>query len=67
MYRIEVWTCRPDAGGELLEVISRATEFSVSIAAYRAALRARPGKTLVHINGRHPMSTELAPDPSLPE
>lgn len=42
-YRVEVWSDEPASGGELLETISRATDFSVSMAAYRAALRARPG------------------------
>lgn len=65
-YRVEVWNDRPDAGG-LLEVIARVTDFSVSCAALRAAVRVRPGKVLVHINGRHTMSTERAPDPALPE
>lgn len=66
-YRVEVWSDEPEAGGELVEVISRATDFSVSCAALRAAIRARPGKVLVHINGRYRMSAERAPDPPLPE
>lgn len=65
-YRVEVWSEPPEAGGILLETISRATEFSVSTAAYKAAVRARPGKTLVHLNGHHRMSAELAPDPPIP-
>ncbi|NKJ72709.1 hypothetical protein GFL38_10575 [Rhizobium leguminosarum bv. viciae] len=31
-YRVEVWTDEPEAGGELMETISRATDFSVSCA-----------------------------------
>jgi hypothetical protein len=38
----------------------------VSNAAYHAALRARPGKVLVHLNGRHRMSCEKAEDPPPP-
>lgn len=66
-YRVEVWTDEPESGGELLETISRATDFAVSCAAHRAAVRQRPGKVLVHLNGRHRMSCERAPDPPLPE
>ncbi|MGO7445106.1 hypothetical protein ACC668_10410 [Rhizobium ruizarguesonis] len=66
-YRVEVWTDEPEAGGELLETISRATDFSVSCAALKASIRARPGKVIVHLNGRHRMSCELAPDPAPPE
>lgn len=65
-YRIEVWTEPPEAGGELLETISRTTDFAVSCAAHNAAIRARPGKVLVHLNGRHRMSCEPAPDRPLP-
>lgn len=43
IYRIEVWADAPEVGGEIPETISRATDFSVSMAAYRAALRA-PGR-----------------------
>ncbi|NKQ73467.1 hypothetical protein C3Y89_24545 [Rhizobium sp. UPM1132] len=66
-YRIEVWTDEPESGGELLETISRATDFGVSCAAHRASIRARPGKVIVHLNGRHRMSCERAPDPAPPE
>ncbi|RVM58885.1 hypothetical protein CN128_07500 [Sinorhizobium meliloti] len=66
-YRVEVWSDEPEADGELVEVISRATDFSVSCAALKAAIRQRPGKVLVHINGRYRMSAERAPDPPLPE
>ncbi len=65
-FRIEVWTDPPEAGGELVETISRATDFAVSNAAHRAAIHQRPGKYLVHMNGRHRMSCELAPDPPRP-
>mgnify|MGYP003680095086 CR=1 FL=1 len=66
-YRIEVWSAEPEAGGALIEVISRATDFSVSCASLDAALRARPGRVLVHINGRYRMSCERAPDSPRPE
>lgn len=66
-YRIEVWTDAPEAGGELLETISRSTVFAVSCAALRAAVRERPGKTLIHLNQRHRMTCERAPDPPVPE
>lgn len=66
-YRIEVWNDEQEGGGELLEAISRSTDHSVSCAAYQAAVRCRPGKVLVHLNGRHRMSVERAPDPPLPE
>ncbi len=65
-FRIEVWDEAPEDGGSLLETISRATDFSVSMAAYRAALRARPGKVLVHLNGRHLMGAEKAQDSPRP-
>ncbi|KQV82112.1 hypothetical protein ASC90_23650 [Rhizobium sp. Root1220] len=66
-YRIEVWTDEPESGGFLIETISRATDHSVSCAAYGAAVRQRPGKVLVHLNGRNRMSAERAPDPPVPE
>ncbi len=66
-YRVEVWTDEPEVGGQLLETISRSTDFSVSCAALKAAVRARPGKVLVHLNDRHRMSAERAPDPPIPE
>jgi hypothetical protein len=67
LYRVEVWTDMPESGGELLETISRSTEFAVSCAAFNASIRQRPGKILVHLNGRHTMSRERAPDPPIPE
>ncbi|OHV83626.1 hypothetical protein LCM4573_05850 [Rhizobium sp. LCM 4573] len=66
-YRIEVWSDPPEAEGELLETISRSTDFAVSCAALRAAIRQRPGKVLIHLNGRHQMSADKAPDPPVPE
>lgn len=66
-YRVEVWSDPPEAGGTLLETISRSTVFAVSCAALRAAVRERPGKTLIHLNQRHRMTCERAPDPSVPE
>lgn len=65
-YTIEVWSDPPEIGGELLETISRATDFAVSMGAYREAVRQRPGKYLVHLNGRFRMGCEKAPDPPLP-
>lgn len=66
VYSVEVWSSAPEADGELLGTISRATDFEVSAAAYKAAVRQRPGKTLVHLNGRYRMSCKTAPDPPLP-
>lgn len=66
-YRVEVWTDAPESGGKLLETISRSTVFAVSCAALRAAVRERPGKTLIHVNQRHRMTCERAQDPPVPE
>lgn len=66
-YRVEVWSDPPESGGELLETISRSTVFAVSCAALKAAIRERPGKVLVHLNQRHRMTCERAPDPPVPE
>lgn len=66
-YRIKVWTDAPEAGGELLETISRSTVFAVSCAALKAAVRERPRKVLIHLNQRHRMTCERAPDPPVPE
>ncbi|PTV70217.1 hypothetical protein [Agrobacterium pusense] len=63
LFRIEVWDDPPDAGGELIEVIASSSSFPVSSAALKVAIRERPGKYIVHMNGRHRMSCELAPDP----
>lgn len=65
-FLVEVWSDAPEAGGELLETISKATDFNVSSAAYREAARQRPGKTIVHMNGRYRMTCEKAPDPPIP-
>lgn len=66
LYRIEVWDEPPEAGGEMLEIIASAATFAVSIAAFHAAVRERPGKHIIHMNGRHRMSCQLAPDPPVP-
>jgi len=66
-FRIEVWDEPPESGGSLIETISRSTDFSVSCASLKAAVRARPGKVLIHLNGRYRMSCDRAPDPPLPE
>lgn len=65
-YRVEIWSDPPEAGGEIIEVISLSTSFNVSCTALKAAIRERPGKYVVHLNGKHRMSCELAPDPPLP-
>ncbi|AYG76796.1 hypothetical protein QDY28_25130 [Rhizobium sp. BR 362] len=65
-YRIEVWDDPPESGGSIVEVIASSTSFPVSVAALKAAIRERPGKYIVHMNGRHRMSCELAPDPPAP-
>lgn len=65
-FRVEVWDDPPDAGGSIIEVISSSSSFAVSIAAYKAAIRERPGKYLTHMNGRSRMTCELAPDPPEP-
>lgn len=56
----------PDAGGSIIEIIASSSSFAVSIAAYKAAIRERPGKYLIHMNGRNQMTCELAPDPPDP-
>ena len=61
------WTKPFGDGGVLLETISSSSDFQVSVAAFAAALRQRPGKYLVHVNGPSPMRSELAPDPPRPE
>lgn len=66
-FRVEVWSEPPEAGGSLIEIISRSTDFSVSCASLKAAMRARPGKVMIHLNGRFRMSVDKAPDPPLPE
>ncbi|OCP08008.1 MULTISPECIES: hypothetical protein [unclassified Ensifer] len=66
LFRIEVWDDAPEAGGTLLETISRSTDFNVSMSAYREALQQRPGKILIHLNGRYRMSAEKATDPPPP-
>jgi hypothetical protein len=65
-FRVEVWDNPPDAGGSIIEIISSSSSFAVSIVAYKAAIRERPGKYLIHMNGRNQMTCELAPDPPEP-
>jgi len=65
-YCIEIWDEPPEAGGELIEVIASSSSFAVSCAALKVAIRERPGKYVAHMNGRHRMSCELAPDPPEP-
>lgn len=50
----------------MLEIIASAATFAVSVAALPAAIRERPGKYIIHKNGRHQMSCQLAPDPPEP-
>lgn len=66
LYRVEVWTDAPESGGEQLETISRCTDFEVSMSAWRTALRRRPGKVLIHLNGSQRMACQLAEDPPPP-
>lgn len=63
LYRVEVWSDSPEAGGEQLEVIARCTDVEVSMSAWKTALRRRPGKTLIHLNGSHRMACQRAEDP----
>lgn len=49
-FRIEVWDAEEK---ERLETISRSPDFAVSVAAWQAALRRRPGRLLVHHNANH--------------
>ncbi|AYM66169.1 hypothetical protein G6L68_25125 [Agrobacterium fabrum] len=65
-FRIEVWDDPPDGGGSIIEVIASSSSFAVSSAALKVAIRERPGKYIVHMNGRNRMTCELAPDPPVP-
>ncbi len=56
-YRVEV----RDDDNKLIEAISKASDFRVSLAAWHAAIRARPGMRLVHLNNDHVMSVIDAP------
>lgn len=58
-YRIEVWDSEEEK--TLLETISRSSDFSVSMAAWHAAMRRRPGMLLIHYNSRHVMEKVLTP------
>lgn len=65
-FRVEVWDDPPEAGGSIIEVIASSTSFAVSTAVLKAAVRERPGKYIVHMNGRNRMTCVLAPDPPVP-
>lgn len=56
-YRVEV----RDDDNKLIEAISKASDFRVSLAAWHAAIRARPGMRLLHLNNDHVMSVIDAP------
>ncbi|WP_033838264.1 hypothetical protein [Mesorhizobium loti] len=58
-YRIEVWDSEEEK--TLLETISRSSDFAVSMAAWHAAMRRRPGMLLIHYNSRHVMEKVLTP------
>jgi len=58
-YRIEVWDSEEEK--TLLETISRSSDFTVSMAAWHAAIRRRPGMLLIHYNSRHAMEKILTP------
>lgn len=57
-FRVEVWDRE---GGSLLEVVNRCSDFFVSNAAYRQAVRRRPGRLLVHVNNGHVMERLISP------
>ncbi|TPM94945.1 hypothetical protein [Mesorhizobium sp. B2-1-3A] len=57
-YRIEVWDSEEEK--TLLETISRSSDVTVSMAAWQAAIRRRPGM-LLHYNSRHVMEMILTP------
>lgn len=57
-FRVEVWD--PDKK-VLVEVVSRSPDFHVSVAAWRAAIRRRPGMLLIHMNATHIMERMVAP------
>ena len=63
-YRIEVWD---EDETEILEEISVATDNAVSQAAWRAALRVRPGFLLIHKNGDHVMEKLVSPGDRPPD
>ncbi|WP_245279190.1 hypothetical protein [Mesorhizobium loti] len=58
-YRIEVWDSEDEK--TLLETISRSSDFAVSMAAWQAAMRRRPGMLLIHYDSRHIMEKVLTP------
>ena len=57
-YRVEVWNASET---EKLEMVSTSSDFAVSLAAWQAALRRRPGMLLIHYNGRQIMEKLIAP------
>jgi len=57
-YGIEVWDLEEKA---LVETLSRASDFSVSLAAWYASIRRRPGVMLIHRNGPHVMERLRTP------
>ena len=57
-FRIEVWDA---AERELVETISRSPDHFVSIAAWHAAVRRRPGMLLIHRNASFTMDRMVAP------
>ena len=59
---VEMWSDMPDAGGRRVETVNISPDNLISHAAFQEALRQRPGKVLVHFNGRHEMTAQRAPD-----
>lgn len=63
-FSIEVWD---ETETDLLEEICVATDNAVSQAAWRAALRVRPGFMLIHRNGDHVMDKLVTPGERPPD
>ena len=63
-FRVEVWT---EDGQTLRETVARSSDFAVSLAAWHAAIRKRPGVLLIHKNGDHTMDSILTPGKSKSE
>lgn len=63
-YTVEVWD---EDETERLETISTATDFKVSVAAWSAAIRVRPGFLLLHRNGDRLMEKLVTPGDRPPE
>lgn len=57
-YRVEVWSADETA---LIETVSRSSDFKVSLAAWHAAIRERPGVLLIHMNARFVMERMFTP------